>query len=80
MVGSRSYRIEGEVSAVSKQRMNSIEWTMPYGEDGDDVDLEIYVGVRGGDLDKWIDRMPTVADMTDMMRTLLVFIVLTASK
>lgn len=53
---------------------------MPYGEDGDDVDLELYVGVRGGDLHEWLDRMPTVADMTDMMHTLLVFIVMTASK
>lgn len=65
---------------MASQRMRSVEWTMPYGVDGDDVDLEIYVGIRGGDLDEMIDRMPTVSDMTDMMRTLLVFIILTAAK
>ena len=62
------------------QRISSVEWTMPYGVDGDEIDLEIYVGIRGGDLDDWIDRMPTVKDMEEMMQTLLVFIICTASK
>lgn len=53
---------------------------MPYGEDGDDIDLEIYVGIRGKDFDEWIDRMPTARDMEEMMRTLLVFIICAASK
>lgn len=66
---------------MAKQRMRSVEWSMPYGEhDDDDIDLEIYVGIRGGDLDEWIDRVPSVPDMTDMMRTLLVFIILTTAK
>ena len=65
---------------MAKQRLRSVEWTMPYGEDDDEIDLEIYVGIRGGDFDEWIDRMPTAADMTDMMRTLLIFIIATASK
>lgn len=61
-------------------RIRSVEWAMPYGEDDDDVDLEIYVGVRGPDLEDWIERLPTAADMNEMMRTLLVFIVITCSK
>lgn len=60
-----------------KAVLPSVEWVMPYGEG---VDLEIYVGIRGDDFDEWIDRMPTAKDMQDMMRTLLVFIVCTASK
>jgi len=58
-------------------KVERVEWTMPYGEEGDDIDLEIYVGVRGGDLGEWIEKLPTSADMEEMMRTLLVFIVIT---
>lgn len=58
-------------------KIASVEWTMPYGEGDDDVDLEIYVGIRGPDLEEWIPKLPTAADMNDMMRTLLVFIVIT---
>lgn len=61
-------------------KIQRVEWTMPYGEDGDDVDLELYVGVRGGDLEEWIEKLPDTADMVEMMRTLLVFIVITCGQ
>jgi hypothetical protein len=61
-------------------KIQRVEWTMPYGEDGDDLDLELYVGVRGGDLEEWIEKLPDAADMTEMMRKLLIFIVITCSQ
>lgn len=63
--------------AKRKPVLPSVEWVMPYGEG---VDLEIYVGIRGDDFDEWITRMPAAKDMREMMQTLLVFIVCTASK
>ena len=61
-------------------KIQRVEWTMPYGEDGDDLDLELYVGVRGGDLEEWIEKLPDAADMTEFMRKLLIFIVITCSQ
>ena len=59
-------------------KIQSVEWTMPYGEEGDEIDLELYVGVRGHDLEEWVPKLPTAEDMTEMMRTLLVFVVITS--
>lgn len=61
-------------------KIQRVEWTMPYGEDGDDVDLELYVGVRGRDFREWVDRLPTSADMEELMRTLLVLIVISSKE
>ena len=58
------------------RNVTSVEYTMPYGEDGDDIDLEIYVGMRGRDLEEWIDRVPDVSDMREMMKTLLIFLII----
>jgi predicted membrane chloride channel (bestrophin family) len=58
------------------RKVTSVEYTMPYGDDDDDIDLEIYCGMRGKDLDQWIDRVPDVSDMTAMMSQLLVFLVI----
>ena len=56
--------------------VTKVEYTMPYGADGDDVDLEIYVGMRGRDLEEWIDRVPDVSDIRELMETLLIFLVI----
>lgn len=57
--------------------ITQVEYTMPYsGEEDDDIDLEIYVGMRGRDLEDWIDRVPDVSDMRDMMNQLLIFLVI----
>lgn len=56
-------------------RVSKVEYTMPYGED-DGIDLEIYVGMRGADLEEWIDRLPDVSDMREMMQQLLIFLVI----
>ena len=57
--------------------ITQVEYTMPYSADDDeDIDLEIYVGMRGRDLEDWIDRVPDVSDMRDMMNQLLIFLVI----
>ena len=62
-------------------KVTSVEYTMPYGDDDDDdIDLEIYVGMRGRDLEEWIDRLPDVSEMREMMRTLLIFIIIASEK
>lgn len=59
-----------------RRKVTTVEYTMPYGDDDDDVDLEIYCGMRGRDLEEWIDRVPDVSDMREMMQQLLIFLVI----
>ena len=66
--------------SANASHIASVEYTMPYGDEGDDIDLEIYVGLRGSDLEEWVNRLPDVKDMTEMMRTLLIFFIIARSR